>query len=56
VISTGVSSPEMRQRLQRDGLITQAMDMAEFGKFIDFETTRWKPVIEKAGLVGKKAN
>jgi hypothetical protein len=28
--------------------------MAEFGTFIDFETTRWKPVIERAGFVGVK--
>lgn len=54
VIATGVTTPEMRQRLQRDGLVTQAMDMTEFGKFIDFETTRWKPVVERAGLVGAK--
>ena len=24
--------------MQRDGLVTQAMTIAEFGKFIDFET------------------
>jgi tripartite-type tricarboxylate transporter receptor subunit TctC len=55
VVATGVTTPEVRARMQRDGLVTQAMDMAEFGKFIDFETARWKPVIEKAGLVGAKA-
>jgi tripartite-type tricarboxylate transporter receptor subunit TctC len=56
VIATGVTTPEVRARMQRDGLVTQAMDMTEFGKFIDFETTRWKPVIEKAGLIGAKLN
>ncbi len=55
-IAAGVSSPAVKQRLQREGLVTQAMSMAEFGKFIDFETARWKPVIERAGLVGVKLN
>jgi tripartite-type tricarboxylate transporter receptor subunit TctC len=55
VIAAGVSTAEMREHMQRDGLVTQAMDMAQFGKFIAFETARWKPVIEKAGLVGAKA-
>ena len=46
--------PEVPQRVQRDGLITQPMTMAEFDQFIAVETARWKPVIERAGLVGVK--
>jgi hypothetical protein len=30
------------------------MSMSEFDKFIAFENARWKPVIERAGLVGIK--
>jgi hypothetical protein len=44
----------VQQRLRRDGLLTQPMGMPEFDKFIAFETARWKPVIERAGLVGVK--
>jgi tripartite-type tricarboxylate transporter receptor subunit TctC len=46
--------PAVQQQMQRDGLITKNMTIDEFGKFITFETTRWKPVIERAGLVGVK--
>ena len=50
----GLSTPEVRERLQRDGLIAQPMSMVEFDRFIAFETARWKPVIERAGLLGVK--
>ena len=46
--------PAVQQQMQRDGLLTKNMTIDEFGKFIAFETTRWKPVIERAGLVGVK--
>ena len=45
--------PEIKERLQRDGMITEAMSIEEFNKFIAAETARWKPVIEAAGLVSK---
>lgn len=51
-IVAGLSTPDVQQRLRRDGLLTHPMTMAEFDKFIAFETARWKPVIERAGLVG----
>jgi tripartite-type tricarboxylate transporter receptor subunit TctC len=53
-IVTGLAAPETQQRLRRDGLISQPMSMSEFDKFIAFESARWKPVIERAGLVGVK--
>ena len=46
--------PAVQMQMQRDGLLTKNMTIDEFGKFIAFETTRWKPVIERAGLVGVK--
>src|SRR5215470_10037324 len=53
-IVAGLAAPEMQQRLRRDGLISQSMGLSEFDKFIAFENARWKPVIERAGLVGIK--
>jgi tripartite-type tricarboxylate transporter receptor subunit TctC len=50
----GLATPEVQQRLRRDGLLSQPLTMSEFDKFIAFETARWKPVIERAGLVGVK--
>src|SRR5215212_3816155 len=49
-----MSAPEVQKQMQRDGLVTKNMTIDEFGKFIDFEAARWKPVIERAGLVGVK--
>jgi tripartite-type tricarboxylate transporter receptor subunit TctC len=53
-IAANLSSPDVQQRLRRDGLLAQPMSMVEFDRFIAFETARWKPVIERAGLVGAK--
>ena len=48
-----VKKPNIQERIQRDGMITEPMSIAEFDKFIAAETARWKPVIEAAGLVSK---
>jgi len=48
-----LKKPDIQERIQRDGMITELMSIEEFGKFIDAETARWKPVIEAAGLVSK---
>jgi len=48
-----MTKPEAQQRLREGGLITSAMDVAQFNAFIAAEAARWKPVIERAGLVGK---
>jgi tripartite-type tricarboxylate transporter receptor subunit TctC len=53
-ISATLSGPDVQQRMRRDGLLSQPMSMPEFDRFIAFETARWKPVIERAGLVGAK--
>jgi len=53
-ITANLVMPDVQQRLRRDGLLTQPMSMTEFDRFIVFETARWKPVIERAGLVGAK--
>jgi tripartite-type tricarboxylate transporter receptor subunit TctC len=53
-IVAGLSTPAVQDRLERDGLLTQPMSMPEFHRFIEFEAARWKPVIERAGLVSVK--
>jgi len=39
--------------LRQDGLVPEAMSVEELKKFIESEQVRWKPAIERAGLVGK---
>jgi tripartite-type tricarboxylate transporter receptor subunit TctC len=50
----GLSKPEMQQRLRADGLVSEPMSVDELRKFIESELARWKPAIERAGLVGKQ--
>jgi tripartite-type tricarboxylate transporter receptor subunit TctC len=52
-VANAVKKPEVAKRLRQDGMITQALSVAEFAKFLDGEHTRWKPVVEKAGLLPK---
>jgi tripartite-type tricarboxylate transporter receptor subunit TctC len=53
-MNAAIATAEVQQRMRRDGLISQSMTTAEFDEFIAFEAARWKPVIERAGLVGAK--
>jgi tripartite-type tricarboxylate transporter receptor subunit TctC len=48
-----MARPEIDQRMRQEGMVTQALTPAEFGQLIETETVRWKPVIERAGLVEK---
>jgi tripartite-type tricarboxylate transporter receptor subunit TctC len=52
-INRAVQTPEVAARLQRDGLIADPINVEEFNQFIDAETATWKPVMERAGLIGK---
>ena len=52
-IARAVSNPEAQARLQRDGLIAHIMSVDELSKYIDAETTRWRPVLDQLGLIGK---
>jgi tripartite-type tricarboxylate transporter receptor subunit TctC len=52
-IANAVSKPEMQERLRRDGLVSEAMSVAQLKQFIDAETARWKPVLQQTGLIGK---
>jgi tripartite-type tricarboxylate transporter receptor subunit TctC len=48
-----MARPEIDQRMRQEGMVTQALTPAEFVQLIETETVRWKPVIERAGLVEK---
>jgi tripartite-type tricarboxylate transporter receptor subunit TctC len=48
-----MARPEIEQRLRQEGMVTQALSPAEFLQLIEAETVRWRPVIERAGLIEK---
>ena len=52
-IANAMAKPEVQRRLREDGLLTQTLSPADFRTFIQAETARWRPVIERVGLVGK---
>ena len=52
-IVRAVSKPEVQQRLRQDGLIVETMSVEQLKQFIDGETARWRPVLEKSDLIGK---
>ncbi len=54
-INRTMSSPDVREKMLKDGLISESMSIEQFKKFIAFEANRWRPVIERAGLIGTKA-
>ena len=51
-VANAMRKPEVQERLRKDGSLTQPMSVEEMRKFIADESTRWKPVVERAGLVG----
>jgi tripartite-type tricarboxylate transporter receptor subunit TctC len=52
-VASTMARPEIDQRMRQEGMVTQALTPAEFVQLIETETVRWKPVIERAGLVEK---
>jgi tripartite-type tricarboxylate transporter receptor subunit TctC len=52
-IANVMAKPEMRQRMQQEGMVTEAMTVEQFHALIDRETKFWRPVIEKVGLIEK---
>jgi tripartite-type tricarboxylate transporter receptor subunit TctC len=52
-IAKTMGRPEIERRMREEGMVTQALTPAEFQQLIEAETVRWKPVIERAGLVEK---
>mgnify|MGYP003694189559 CR=1 FL=1 len=52
-VNIAMAKPESQQRMREDGMLVQRHGRAAFRKFIEDEGVRWKPVIERAGLVEK---
>jgi len=52
-ITAIVSSAETRKRLEAEGAEALLMSSAEFGRFIQAETTKWSRVVVEAGMKGE---
>jgi tripartite-type tricarboxylate transporter receptor subunit TctC len=48
-----MARPQTQQRMREEGMVTETLSPAEFGKLIESETARWRPVLERAGLIEK---
>lgn len=53
-IVQALAEPDVKDKLQIQGLEIRATSPAEFGKFIADETAKWAPVIREAGLQVKQ--
>jgi tripartite-type tricarboxylate transporter receptor subunit TctC len=53
-VAKTMTSPAVNEKMLQQGMITEAMTQAELKTLIGSEHTRWKPVLEKAGLIQKK--
>jgi tripartite-type tricarboxylate transporter receptor subunit TctC len=49
-INAGMTTPENKESMRRQGMIAQPMNAAEFTQFVEDGAARWKPVILKAGI------
>jgi tripartite-type tricarboxylate transporter receptor subunit TctC len=49
-INAGMTTPENKESMRRQGMIAQPMDAEQFRKFVEDGAARWKPVILKAGI------
>jgi tripartite-type tricarboxylate transporter receptor subunit TctC len=52
-INIAMAKSESQQRMREDGMLVHAMDAGAFRKFIEDEGVRWKPVIERSGMMEK---
>lgn len=52
-VAAAVAMPDVQARFRRDGFIAQQMTPAEFTEFVAAENTKWKAIIEGAGLAAK---
>lgn len=44
-----LATPEVRERLRADGILTQSLDPQAFAEFVRTEMKRWMPVIKASG-------
>jgi len=52
-IANTMAKPEMRARMQQEGMVTEALTPEQFRELIERETKTWRPVIENVGLIEK---
>jgi tripartite-type tricarboxylate transporter receptor subunit TctC len=52
-IANTMAKPEMRVRMQQEGMVTEALTPEQFRELIERETKTWRPVIENVGLIEK---
>jgi tripartite-type tricarboxylate transporter receptor subunit TctC len=52
-VVTAFARPEVQARLRVEQILTEPMSPAAFGKFVEQEYLRWKPVAEQIGLRAK---
>jgi len=48
-----MARPDMQQRMRHEGMVTEKLTPDAFRTLIEAETVRWRPVMEKAGLIQK---
>ena len=49
-IARMVQRPDIEKRLRADGLVPEALSLAELRGLIVAETARWKPLLKEVGL------
>jgi tripartite-type tricarboxylate transporter receptor subunit TctC len=52
-LSKAFTRADVQEKMREQGMITEAMTPGELKALIDSEHVRWKPVLEKAGLIQK---
>jgi tripartite-type tricarboxylate transporter receptor subunit TctC len=48
-----MTAPAMVERMQKEGMVVEAMTPAQLQQLIETETRFWRPAIEQAGLMQK---
>jgi tripartite-type tricarboxylate transporter receptor subunit TctC len=48
-----MARPDVQQRLRQEGFVSEPFSPDEFRKLIEAETVRWRPALERAGLIEK---
>ena len=52
-INKTLARPDVEQRVRQDCMVAEPMTPEDFSKLIAQESARWKPVLERAGLIEK---
>jgi tripartite-type tricarboxylate transporter receptor subunit TctC len=52
-VVAAVNSPEVRSRFRENEFISKILTADEFTRYVADETTRWRPIVQRAGLEGQ---